>query len=679
MIYYATPIQVLSFDSTTNIQRIPEKEALNCLKLIVGNSKFLGVDFETSGLDPHTSKVWLLAIGNNDNQLVIRGDLKTTIIQLLEYIIKENILCIAHNAKFEYKIFKKNYDLVPKLNCIMLKEQILKCGLDDKVSLDAIVVRYLNKFLDKSVRNKFIRMNSYDQLNDKDIQYVAGDIAYLLTLNDILNEHLKLQNLLNVNKLEQECMKPYAEMELKGKYVSVPYWKEYVIGYYSKFANKILDTLDDIIISYNPKYENKNKIMDMFTGKPSYFNLVNKKTVPGKRCLVNWNSAPQIINIFKEVYNIDLKPIEKEPKKKATNRKKKAAPSVTGYEQLKKYLNPEFLEINDKDTESQINWVLANRHKTVGIVECLYAYKKISKYLSTYGQSFLDHINPVTGRIHQDIFQLGPDTGRVSSNNPNMQNIPKENRFRHGFRAQDELNYSMLTMDFSGAELRIIADGSKDPTMIECFLNGEDLHSKMGSIMFNVVVSKKENGHLRNKTKTVSFGLAYGASAKKFEGIFGGLEKAEEGLRTYFKAFPFIASFLNKLGASAKNNLISYTFYPYYRQRKYTLNPNLNQKERFTALAEIERQGKNHPIQGTCADIVKTATVMIFNYINNNNLDAFIVNQVHDEIVIEFNHNKLEPESFAKEIEKIALEAGKLCIKSVPMEVEYDIKPYWTK
>lgn len=649
--------------SSEKIKYCDSETILNKIAALENNS-YLSYDIETNSLSPYLGKILLVSFGNKENQFVFRGDYHNKINQVFNLLKEKNITLVAHNAKFDWQWTLHYYKTDLNIVCTMLAYKLLYCGLDDEASLDHIYAKFYKKIMDKSIRANFQSKSSYT-FTESEILYAAKDVEVLDELYVNFLKLLEKNEQLEVNNLEQQCLKVYGKMELNGIYLDKEYWQKEVIEYYSSMETMLLNKMDDCLIKVNSKYENKNKSQNMFTGEIEYFEVSKKKVKPASKCLLNWDSVKQLKEMFKTVFNIDLE----EDKLKDI--------STTGMAALIRYCNEEFVEVKDKSIEDQLKIALSLENP---IIECLYVKKQITKLMSYLGESLLKEINPVTERIHTNVLQLGADTGRVSQYKPNLQNIKAENRLRNGFKAQKE-GWMILTFDYSGAELRIIADGSGDPTMIEAFKNNEDVHSKMGSIMFKTEVSKTVNKGLRNKTKTIVFGLAYGAGPYKFAPSFdNSIDKAKQAVKSFFSSFPKIEKFLDRLGKQAMNQWYSTTFRPFNRIRWYEkVSNSLPDKERKEKLSAIERMGKNHPIQGTCADIVKYATLQIHNYIENNKLEAIIVNQVHDEIVIEFNSKTINPENFKKTIRNIMVEAGAYVIKSVPMEVESALSLTWQK
>lgn len=305
------------------------------------------------------------------------------------------------------------------------------------------------------------------------------------------------------------------------------------------------------------------------------------------------------------------------------------------------------------------------------VVRLLLEYRGYRKIVSTYGEGFLEHVHPKTGRIHCDFRQMGAESGRLSSTNPNMQNIPADSEFRSCFIAPP--GRKLITADYSGCELRILAELSKDPEFLKAFNNNEDLHSLVASMMFGVPVNKHENAHLRQAAKAINFGLAYGMSPKGLASQLGCPEdEARELLKKYFDSFPAIREYLESCARAAISRGYSTTI---GGRRRYFDLSNVD-KDR-SLRGAIERKGKNSPIQGTNADMIKLALYELRRRFRERNLDAMLVNTVHDEIVVECDAN------IAEEVQALVEEtmraAGRFYLKTVPVEVESKIGDSWSK
>ena len=339
---------------------------------------------------------------------------------------------------------------------------------------------------------------------------------------------------------------------------------------------------------------------------------------------------------------------------------------------------------------------LYKRREQYPIIETIIDYRKECKLATTYGLEFLRYINKTSQRVHTVFWQI-LNTGRVSSgmkgkfsyqDYPNMQNIPAREEYRNCFEA--EPGWKIITMDYSGQELRLIAQGSQDPTWLNAFKNGEDVHGKVASMVFDVDISKvkKKPKFLKGKSyrdvaKTINFGLAYGMSYYKLADTLDiPEEKAKEFIDKYFSALPKIKAFLTALGNYGKKHGHIKTFAPFRRIRWFEDHKNLDtldRKLKFHRLGEIERASKNTPIQGSGADMIKYALSLLLEHINDCDLHnkVRLVTQVHDEIGCEvredFVDNWVETQKFIMEL------AGKKICKDVAMIVDYSVTDKWSK
>ncbi len=302
--------------------------------------------------------------------------------------------------------------------------------------------------------------------------------------------------------------------------------------------------------------------------------------------------------------------------------------------------------------------------------EALVRYREMAKVVSTYGDSFLDAIHQRTGRIHADFSQIGAPTGRVACRDPNMQNIPRGSRFRACFRAEGDGR--MITADYSGCELRILAEASGDQAFVNTFQRGGDLHAIVASEIFGRPVSKDRNRELRDRAKAINFGLAYGMGAGGLAVQTGvTVEEAERLLARYFAAYPRVRAYLEDSARTAIERGWAETL----GGRRLWLD--IGERVEGPDLAAIARVAKNMPIQGTNADMLKVAMASIRRRLIDENRDAKIVNCVHDEILIEAS------DADAWEVSEIVREemisAGERYVSSVPIEVDVSVGDHWMK
>jgi DNA polymerase-1 len=302
----------------------------------------------------------------------------------------------------------------------------------------------------------------------------------------------------------------------------------------------------------------------------------------------------------------------------------------------------------------------------------LLEYRGFEKMITAFGESILEKINPVTGRLHPDFMQLGADTGRFACNNPNLQQIPAESEFRSCFIASP--GYKLITADYSQIELRIMAEVSEDPAFLEAFNSDIDLHTLTASQMFRIPVESVDKNR-RFQAKSINFGLMYGRGPASL-GVQIGLsvDESRKLLDVYFKTYRGVKRWLDQVGKQAVKQGYIRTLGG--RKRIFTL-PDKDNPDYDKLIASVDRQGKNTPIQGTSADITKYALVYIAAELKKRQLDAFLIHTVHDEIVSEARESVAE--EVAKLVEDQMIEAGKRLLKQVPVKVDVHIADIWTK
>jgi len=233
------------------------------------------------------------------------------------------------------------------------------------------------------------------------------------------------------------------------------------------------------------------------------------------------------------------------------------------------------------------------RYKGIPVIDALLNYRKTNKLISTYGEPIIEKIHEVTNRLHTDFRQM-VSTGRMSSSKPNLQNIPKKQKFRSCFVAKE--GYVLITSDMSGAELRILGNLSKDPIFIDSYANGIDLHTKTASGVFNVPMDEVTKDQ-RGAAKAVGFGIVYGMSKYGLARRLKISEPAAQKIITgYLNTYKHVKQFLAESGRNAVRNRYSRSISG--RKRYYNL-PEYGHSDYNKARGSVERQGKNAPIQGS--------------------------------------------------------------------------------
>ena len=268
----------------------------------------------------------------------------------------------------------------------------------------------------------------------------------------------------------------------------------------------------------------------------------------------------------------------------------------------------------------------------------LIKYRELEKLLSTYVKVLPEMVNPKTGRLHTHFYQNNVSTGRLSSDRPNLQNIPVRSKngklIRKGFIARP--GWLLLSADYSQIELRLLAHFSKDKVMVEAFLNDLDIHSQTASEVSGISLDKVTSEE-RSKAKTVNFGLMYGQSSFGLAQTLGiSRNEAKDYITKYFEKFSRVKSFLDELKEIATQKGFSETLYG----RKRFI-PELNNQNRMIKSAG-ERLAVNSPIQGTAADILKVAMINLDKKLSDQNLQTKMLLQVHDELIFEVYNNYSE-------------------------------------
>ena len=310
--------------------------------------------------------------------------------------------------------------------------------------------------------------------------------------------------------------------------------------------------------------------------------------------------------------------------------------------------------------------------KGILIAQKILEWRELSKLKSTYIDSLITQISPNTKRVHTSYAPASTITGRLSSNDPNLQNIPirtnNGKKIRKAFIA--EKNYKLVSFDYSQIELRLAAEISQDKNFIEAFLEGEDIHTSTAKKIFNLK-DQDVSPENRRKAKAINFGIIYGISpyglAKQ---LSISNNEGKQYINEYFYRFPKIKEYMDKQVNICRNQLYVETMFG----RKCFIK-GINDKN-FTMRGFSERQSINAPIQGTAADIIKLAMIEIHNNILSKKIIAKMLLQVHDELVFEIEDKYIE-ESIPKIkniMETIHLEYKNF---SVPLTVDYGIGNNW--
>lgn len=604
------------------------------------------VEYEESGLDPYTSKIVMLQIGDLERQYIIDHRIQDITI-LLPLLTDTSIVKVGHNLKFEYKHILHNYKI--KINNIydtQIAEQILYCGYPDKFvvindkkvkrnSLEALIYLYCKKYVEKTTRLEFLKIGS-KPFSTKQIYYGAEDIIYPLEIKKIQEEKLLENNLQGCMGLEMKFLPVLGDIEYKGMNFNKDKWLE-IYNRKKPLMQKQEEVLNQFVIKYYANSKFINRQMDLFN--------------PDLKCDIQWTSSTQVIKFLR---HLDACPQE------ISKTTKKLAYTANGI-----LLQASLNGIN-KDKPEHIKTFIKEYVK----------FKEFEQSCTTFGKDFFKYINPITKRVHTNFKQI-LNTGRISSTNPNLQNIPSEQDYRKCFDAPDGCD--IVNADYSGQEQIVLVNKANDPGLIKFYTDKlGDMHSYVASKIFSEISDlpldeiKNKHKDKRQIAKSAGFAINYGGNGYTIAKNLGiTTENGENVYNAYFDAFPGLKNYFSKVQKEAIGR--GYILIDEVTGRKsYFKRPN-TPKEKHA----IFKKALNYPIQGESGSITKYAAILFRRWLidsgNENNI--FITNLVHDEINLECktDYSKLASE----QLEKCMKEAADIWCKTIPMEASAVITKYW--
>ncbi len=311
-------------------------------------------------------------------------------------------------------------------------------------------------------------------------------------------------------------------------------------------------------------------------------------------------------------------------------------------------------------------WELEPLAEKYPVVKKLLEYRAVAKSATSFSENLLDFIRPETGRIHPDFRQIGAPSGRFSCSKPNVQQIPHQPEYRRCFRAPD--GKKLIIADYSQIELRILAEFSRDQNFIGAFRSGVDFHAAAAAQVFNIA-AEDVTSEQRSFAKRLNFGVVYGIGAQRFATLSGvSNSQAENILRKYFSTHPGLDAWLREAANKAVSEGMARTASG--RLAKFRFEQDNREQ-----IASTMRYGKNLPIQGTSADILKRSLRLLHDAIKGTS--ARLVNIVHDEIIVEVEAT--EADRAAELVESAMSEAAREYLKEVPVVVDVAVTDAWTK
>ena len=616
--------------------------------------KIVGLDTETTGLDPYTKELKLVQMGCKNFQVVI----DTSTISILEYkeYLESDRLFLLWNAKFDLKWFYKYSIVINNVYDGYLAEKLMWLGYPaglHSMSLKSAGENYLGIELDKSVRGKII----YSKLDEEIIRYGAADVEWLETIREKQLELLKEKDLITACDIENRFVKVLAYIEWCGVKLDEKKWKEKM----EKDNQRLIETknkLDNWLRENMPNSKYISTQLSLFDDPETF--------VP--EVLVNWRSAKQVIPIFKK-FGVSV-------------------------------------EVEDKDKGGEKDSidvkVLKPQIGVCSLVPLYIEYKKAEKVTSTYGKNFLEQINPVSGRLHTNYSQLGADTTRITSGGTdkennikyiNFLNLPSDPETRACFVA--EPGNKWISIDYSGQETYIMASLANDAAIIKELTYGSgDIHSLTAYMSYmeiprdTPIKDIKEKFHkLRQEAKGIEFAINYGGNAdtiyknkgipkQEAEKIYNNYMNGFSGLKRYqdFRRRDWVDKGYILLNGLTKHKAFIYDyndlmdlkkeftpeFWDAYRAipkdaqgKKLPRNGNdlymIEQvRKYFKRKADSDRQSINYPIQATGSMCIRVALINLFSYICKNGLFGKVKIMItpYDEINCE------APEDIAEDVAK---------------------------
>ena len=319
-------------------------------------------------------------------------------------------------------------------------------------------------------------------------------------------------------------------------------------------------------------------------------------------------------------------------------------------------------------TSAEVLTALAEEYE---IARLILEYRKYAKLKSTYTEALPMLIDKKDSRIHTTYNQTTTTTGRLSSSNPNLQNIPvrseEGNKIRQAFVPQDRQNYLIMSADYSQIELRLLAHVSEDKHLIDAFCSGVDVHTLTASKVFDVPIEEVTK-EMRYKAKAVNFGIVYGQS--KY-GLAKALKitpaEAESFIAKYFATYPSIQAYMLKMVELVEEQGYVETIFARRRYLRNEINSSNAMVREFAKRAAI-----NHPMQGSASDLIKIAMIDFSKKLKDNNLKSKLIIQVHDELVVEVEKSELEL------VKSLVLESMELNQPlRVPLLVDINVGESW--
>ena len=594
----------------------------------------------------------------------------------------------------QYDLFnmpgESNQELKKKLNNISNSSKFYQNNKSE-LSLKLLFKKLTNQ---KAISINAIHIN--ESSNNLGLRFSWGNNkSYFLKIKD--SDYFTIENLKSFFNKKDLSIVGY---DLKNQFKTLKNYGIKIKGHYfdNKIAHYLINpdlshnfkTLCEAYLNYSPSLKNDSLLLDCMENSDLNFQLskhLKTDLIKGELLNLFENIEMPLLKVLSVMelngIKLDSKFLSKLSKKfhkeleeleesifKYSNEKFNiASPKQLGevlFGKMKIIDKPKKTKSGQFSTSEDVLTKLASKHI---IVQKVLEWRSLQKLLNTYIDSLPKQVDSISNRIHAEFNQAVASTGRLSSNNPNLQNIPIRNprgrEIRKAFVCKNN-DYLMLSADYSQIELRVIAALSKDPNMISAFKNNEDIHSSTAAKVFNIDIDKVTKEQ-RSNAKTVNFGIIYGVSAFGLSNQTSlNRSESKELIESYYNAYPKLKNYISDQINFARENGYVETIFGRKRYLK-----DINSRNPIVRGA-AERNAVNAPVQGSAADIIKLAMISIQNKIEENGFKSKMLVQVHDELVFEIHKNELEKMKIL--IQNLMENVHDL---GIPLKVDMDVGLNW--
>ena len=594
------------------------------------NSLIGKVGNDESGLIDKVQKEYLIT---NDIELLI--DKATSLKSLNLFSIAKSGLVsdkrlINLFAKIDEEFFNIEEKDVSKLKDVFENPEIKKYGYNlknDCLILKPYEINLTGLYFDIAIAEYLIDSTSSN--------YEIKDIALKYNLGDVLS----LEELLGKGKSKKD-FKDLSDAQISGYACSV-------LDIVDNGKEALITTIENYTM-HNLFYEVEMPLVEILADM-EYIGISADK---------------EVLNELKQKFDIEIKTLEVSIYEYAGENFNINSPKQLGHILFDKLGLPAIKKTKTGySTNAEVLEALSDKHP---IIDKITLYRQYTKLQSTYVDGLLNIINPKTGRIHSSFNQTITTTGRISSTEPNMQNIPVRleigRELRKVFVAPEDMY--LVDADYSQIELRILAHIANDEGLIDAFSKGDDIHTITASEVFNVPLDEVTK-ELRSAAKAVNFGIVYGISDFGLSNNLGiSKQVAKEYIDNYFARYPYVKKYMEDIVEKAKNDGYVET---YIGRRRYI--PELGSNN-FIMKNLGKRLAMNTPIQGSAADVIKIAMVKVYARLKSEGLKSKLILQVHDELIIESPDSE---KSYVADLLKEEMESA------VDLNVKLTVDAKWGK